>query len=466
MIKTKNLSYTYPQRGRGIAPMDITINPGEIVHIKGPSGCGKSTLARCITGIIPHLYHGSMEGTVLLDGMDTASTPLWQLCETAGFVFQNPSLQMLGITVEEEIIMGLENLGLTSEEIEKKLIKSIKQFHLEDLKDRNPHTLSGGEQQKLSLAAVTAREPQVLVLDEPLSMLDISSAEELLGHIRNLQSLGITIVIFEHRTEHLHSMRDLRTIELKMPADHGIFTMQDIPDFPDSPGKDPGPVEIKDLHVALGDNTILENVNTLLEPGKVTSIIGRNGSGKTTLLRALTGLQKFSGSITINGEAPKLGLVFQNADLQLFNSSVSKEITYGIEAPDTKLYEWLIDSLRLQYYHDTPPLMLSEGEKKRVALASIIMSRPDHGILLDEPSLGQDTAHKKILIGLCHALAASGRIAAFTTHDLHLAVMADHLIIMGRGKIIGQGAPGELLKQEKLWKEAGLFIPPWLKENS
>ena len=187
MIQIQNLTYRYPRNPGGIQPTSGNFSPGEIIHIKGSSGCGKSTLARCITGIIPHLYRGDMEDRVTIFNQDTATTPLWRLFESMGFVFQNPSLQILSHSVQEEIIMGLENLGLDRDEITKRTLESFNQFNLGAMKDRDPRTLSGGEQQKLTLASVTARMPKALVLDEPLSMLDITAATELIQYIDSVE---------------------------------------------------------------------------------------------------------------------------------------------------------------------------------------------------------------------------------------------------------------------------------------
>jgi energy-coupling factor transport system ATP-binding protein len=157
-------------------------------------------------------------------------------------------------------------------------------------------------------------------------------------------------------------------------------------------------------------------------------------------------------------------MVFQNPDMQLFNATVRDEILYKVPDPDMHWYDWLVNTLGLCDYQDTPPLLLSEGEKKRVALAIALMRRPAHGLLLDEPSLGQDAAHKAQLMRLACSLAQAGRLVLMTTHDLSLAAQADRLLLMTRAGFVADGTPAEVLADRKAWKQAGLIVPDWLPE--
>ena len=212
----------------------------------------------------------------------------------------------------------------------------------------------------------------------------------------------------------------------------------------------------------LGGNAVLADFGFEARGGEVVAIVGRNGAGKTTLLRALAGLQKYEGSVTAGGERPDLGLVFQNAELQLFNASVREEILYRVRDPDMAFYGELLDALGLAEYEHTPPLLLSEGEKKRVALATVLMRRPRHGVLLDEPSLGQDAAHKAMLIRIARGLARAGQIVIMTTHDLMLAAQTDRLLVMAPGGLIADGSPGQVLRDPAPWAHVGLSVPQWV----
>jgi energy-coupling factor transporter ATP-binding protein EcfA2 len=460
IVRAQEAAYRYPQHNHGLAPISLSIEPGERVLIAGPSGCGKSTLARCFTGLIPHLYRGTLEGEVWLDRLSTVDVPLWQLAEQAGLVFQNPAAQMLAHSVEEEVVFGLENLGLPRETIGERLEEALVRFGLEGMRHRSPQTLSGGEQQKLALAAITARQPRVLVLDEPLSMLDGTAAAELVAHLARLAASGTTVVVCEHREEYLSRIPALRTLRL------GGMVPQEatVPKLHLRPAEVTAQrLEVEGLTVSLGGQTVLRNLSFSAEMGQVVAVVGRNGVGKTTLLRAMVGLQRHGGSVRMNGDRPDLGMVFQNADLQLFNATVREELLYRVPHPDMDLYGWLLAVLALDRYETVPPLLLSEGEKKRVALATVLMRRPRHGLLLDEPSLGQDVVHKAQLIRVARALAAAGQLVVLTTHDLTLAAQADRLALLGPEGFVAHGPPAEVFCDDVAWASLGLSVPEWIR---
>lgn len=209
----------------------------------------------------------------------------------------------------------------------------------------------------------------------------------------------------------------------------------------------------------------LQDVDLTVSRGERLAIIGPSGAGKTTLLRLLAGFQPYEGALEIAGEPgrnPALGMVFQNPDLQLFNASVRHEILHRLPDPDMEYYSWLLHALGLHAYEDTPPLLLSEGEKRRLALAMVLIHRPQHGILLDEPSLGQDARHKHTLIQALRAVAASGVIVLVATHDLELAAQADRLLLLSRRGIQADGPPARVLADSGAWHELGLTIPEWV----
>jgi energy-coupling factor transporter ATP-binding protein EcfA2 len=467
ILRAEKVSYTYPQDHRGVAPVSFALQRGEALLINGQSGSGKSTLARCLSGLIPHLYHGEMTGDVWVAGRKTTDMPLWEITERIGLVFQNPALQMLKSTVDEEILFGLENLGLSRPEMKKRLELVLSQFDLEKFLKRSPFSLSGGEQQKLALAAVIARNPAILVLDEPLSMLDSTSAREFVNSLQDLSDDGgMTTIICEHRHPYLQSIASLSRLDLESTISDQVSKPEYISDYPIF--RKPFSLTINALTVTRGKNRILDNFSLECTSGQVNALVGRNGSGKTTLLRAMAGLQNYQGTIQCNdggdkaNAIPHFNMVFQNPDTQLFNPTVRDEILYKLSDDNKDLYAWLIEALDLKRYEDTQPLLLSEGEKRRVALATAIMHPHKHGILLDEPSLGQDSLHKEFLIRLLRKMAKAGWFVLFTTHDLELASHADRIILLTEQGVICHGSAKEVLNNQSAWHDAGLYLPPWI----
>lgn len=460
MLRANQISFRYPQEGHGLSSISLNVEPGKITLVTGPSGCGKSTLARCLMGLIPHLYHGEISGEVWLNGYRTDEVPMWQLAEKAGMVFQNPAAQMLAPTVEDEIIFGLENLGLAHDEITSRLETALTDFNLTHLRHRNPQTLSGGEQQRLALAAILARQPDALILDEPLSMLDTTAATELIAYLQKFAAGGKALVMFEHRHEYLGGLPELHHIALDGKESETDFPSANLS------VRESFKLNIDQLHVQLAKREVIQNLNLEIDSGQIVAIVGRNGVGKTTLLRSLAGLQKHGGSVKVNmahgDETPNFGIAFQNPDLQMFNASVRDEMLYRLPNPDLNYFRWLISALGLERYENTPPLLLSEGEKKRVALGLVLMRQPAHGLLLDEPSLGQDQLHKTILIRLLRTLADSGQLVVMTTHDLTLASHADRLILLGPGgEVIADGLTNTVLNDSAAWQKSGILLPDW-----
>lgn len=465
VLQAKEISFIYPQNNHGLAPVSLTLSENEGVFISGNSGSGKSTFTRCLSGLIPHLYHGQFSGSVLIDNTDTRDLPMWQIADKVGLVFQNPAHQMLAPTVEAEILFGLENLGITRAEMKQRLEEIFTLFQLHSFQDRSPQTLSGGEQQKLALASILARQPDVFIFDEPLSMLDTTSALEFVSYVEKLIENGKSAVVCEHRDKFLQQSSRFRKFNLpgihQPPPD---FNNGNRPNYPET--LDHFQLEVKNLSVEKAGNQIIRNMNFSLDSGQIVAIVGRNGAGKTTLLRSMVGLQKFKGEMRVhfgsNYEQPKFQMVFQNPDMQLFNPSVRDEILFKISEPNMRRYDWLLEMLDLKRYEDTPPLLLSEGEKRRLALALTMMQDGKHGILLDEPALGQDQHHKDILIQMLKKLSHAGFLVIFTTHDLELAAHADHLIIISPQGIVAEGPTQTVINDNSVWQDIGLAKPEWM----
>jgi energy-coupling factor transporter ATP-binding protein EcfA2 len=181
--------------------INLKIEQGEYLVITGPSGCGKTTLCRAINGLVPQFHRGYIAGNVYVDGKNTREHNVAQLASTAGLVFQEPENQLVTLNVEREIAFGPENLGVDPTEVRRRVEELIEMLDLELLRDKHPHEMSGGEQQRVAIAATLALKPKILVADEPTSNLDPQSAETILELVSDLNKRDLTVVLVEHRLD-------------------------------------------------------------------------------------------------------------------------------------------------------------------------------------------------------------------------------------------------------------------------
>ncbi len=212
----ENLTFRYRDRPEAsIRDISFQLAPGELLLLAGASGSGKTTLIRCINGLIPRSYKGEVSGRVLLNGRDTAGMRLAAISQMVGTVLQDPERQILGTRVRNEVAFGLENLGLSREEIRGRIEAALHYLKIDDLRNRETFNLSGGEKQKVALAGILAMRPNILLLDEPLASLDPASALETLAMVRQLADEGMTVLLVEHRVEDV----------LKINPDRILFMM-------------------------------------------------------------------------------------------------------------------------------------------------------------------------------------------------------------------------------------------------
>ena len=204
-IEIENLHFTYPSRNtptlRGI---DARVDPQAFILLTGPTGCGKSTLLRTLNGLIPHASGGKLSGSVCVNGASVAKQPIAVTCQQVGLLFQNPEEQLFCIIVEDEIAFGLENLGLPSHEIDRRIDSALTQVGLAGFRHRQIASLSSGQKQRVALACVCAMQPQILLLDEPTSYLDPQATHDILEIIRDLnRKLGITVIVAGHQVNEI-----------------------------------------------------------------------------------------------------------------------------------------------------------------------------------------------------------------------------------------------------------------------
>lgn len=203
-FKLEDVSYKYPLEDREILKnINLDIKKGEFWAVIGKNGSGKTTLCNVLRRFVPDFYKGELKGRITLEGKELKDYSAKEIVQKVGFVFQNPFTQISGVkeTVFEEIAFGLENLALDAEYIRKRVEETLKLLHIEELRDKNPYELSGGQGQKVALASIIAMDPEIMVIDEPTSQLDPKGTEEIFEIIDILKKEGKTIILVEHKLE-------------------------------------------------------------------------------------------------------------------------------------------------------------------------------------------------------------------------------------------------------------------------
>lgn len=211
ILKAKNLEWKYALSDKKVLRgIDLGIKKGEFIGLIGPNGAGKTTLGKALTGLIPNEYNGEINGDVVVSGLNTKENTMAELSRKVGMVFSNPVAQITGarLTVEEEIAFGLEQLGIGREEMKRRVSNVLEWMKLKDAAERTPLQVSGGQKQKIALASLLVMQPDVLILDEPTSMLDPIGTRRVLNALEKLQKEEITTIFISHKLEKIAEFAD------------------------------------------------------------------------------------------------------------------------------------------------------------------------------------------------------------------------------------------------------------------
>ena len=508
-IEIENLRFIYPSRETPtLLGITARVPCGAFVLLTGPTGCGKSTLLRTLNGLIPHASAGELTGVVRLNGKDIAAQPLATTCQQVSLLFQNPDDQLFCTLVEDEVAFGLENLGFPPEEIKERITLALKQVGLIGFASRRISSLSGGEKQRVALAAICAMQPQVLLLDEPTSHLDPQGTRDILGIVKHLNSkTGITVILATHRTKEVAPLcshvwlMDEGRLYLDLPKAEAFQDTTpykhlgvQVPETENTPvDAEPKPPTLPLKHASnLAQPNALLNIQNLyfrypdtdtdavcnisckVPRGEVLAIMGANGSGKTTLIHLIAGLLRPStGAVTIDGKpcgqvklhqlAGKIGIVFQNPDLLLQAENVRDEVAFGpknLKFPPKTLKDRIDKTLTqfdLQNLSSEAPYALSRGQRQRTAVASTFSLHPDL-FLLDEPTTGQDAQHlHQLMDELCEEIRQEHKTLIFATHDTDLTLKyADRILLLRNGAVIYDGDPESAFADRELLQQASL----------
>ncbi|AJE87122.1 cobalt/nickel ABC transporter ATPase [Streptomyces albus] len=496
MIQFEQVTFTYPGAAEpALREVDLDLGEGELVLVTGRTGVGKSTLLGAVNGLVPRFTGGHLRGRVAVAGQDTAHFPPQEFAHLVGVVGQDPLAGFVTDTVEDELAYGMEQLGLASEVMRKRVEETLDLLGIAELRRRALSTLSGGQQQRVALGSVLTAHPKVLVLDEPTSALDPTAAEDVLAAIiRLVHDLGTTVLVAEHRVERVVQYADRL---LHLPGDGTVRDGAPAALLTDSDvappvvrlgrlaGWQPLPLSVRDarrragelrerlaghappasapgggavglaarrLTVTYGATVAVSQVDLDLHRGEVLALMGRNGSGKSSLLWALQGSgPRRSGTVDVSGTDPGkvparraralVGLVPQTASDLLYLETVDAECAQSDTESGTPegTCRALLDSLAPGIPGGRHPRDLSEGQKLALVLAVQLSSAPGV-VLLDEPTRGLDYHAKARFTQVVRELAAQGSAVVVATHDVEfVAGAADRVAVMAEGEIVADG---------------------------
>jgi energy-coupling factor transporter ATP-binding protein EcfA2 len=513
------------RREPALSGISIEIAAGERVLVLGGSGSGKSTLLQLVSGAIPHSVVAEVDGVVTIGGVDTRATSVVALSRSVGSLAQDPAAAVCLPTVEEELALPLENRAVDPAGISDLIDEALAAAGITHLRTRQTVRLSGGESQRVALAAALIARPAVLLLDEPTSMLDSAGVAAVRASIDSgVARYRPAVMLVEHRLDefagraglsglpnrsiildaagavaadgptrevfHDHA-RELLATGCWLPLESELDAVFGAAGGLDSPvvragllGFAGGATAANDAHplgapvlsasgLAVSPRAsrrrsrdtadpVVSGVDLDVRAGETVALLGANGAGKSTLLLTLAGLLAPVAG-TVAGGRP--GMVFQNPEHQFVAHTVADEIGFGLTAgpaTDARVAR-LLDDHGLAALADQHPHRLSGGEKRRVSIAAMLAH--DRPVLLaDEPTFALDRRSTIGVITALRAAARDGTAVVFSSHDLRtVATLADRVVVVSAGRIVADGLVFDVLRDADGLARAGIEVPPLLE---
>jgi energy-coupling factor transport system ATP-binding protein len=500
-LAVEGLTYRYPHAGAdALDGVSLALGAGEFALLAGRSASGKSTLLRAACGLVPHFHGGEVEGTIHVAGLDALDLGPGELAAVVGYVAQDPETQVVSTTVAAEIELPLELRGTPANDRARAVEEVALALAIPHLLGRTVDTLSGGELQRVALAAALVTRPKLVLLDEPTSQLDPVAGDELIWLLRRLnEEWGVAVLLAEHRLERCLAAADrvvamdagaisfdgspaeflawakdsdpaLETPAARLfslagiePLPVGVRAARSILEARNALGAEdrPSPSRVsegdgrasalaaltaKDLWVELERDDrlwdVLRGVDFEVRRGEKVALMGRNGAGKSTLLRAAAGLvEAAAGKISV---PDGIALLTQNPGDYLVRERVGDELPGDAGRAALRV-------VGLEDAADADPRDLSGGERQRLALAIALAGRIEGEglpglVALDEPTRGMDRARKGDLVALIASLAERGAGVVVATHDVEFAAeFAERVVLLGEGEAIADGPAAEVL---------------------
>jgi energy-coupling factor transport system ATP-binding protein len=491
-LAIEGLAYRYPRSpSNALEAVSLAVAPGEFVLLAGRSASGKSTLLRAACGLVPHFHGGEIEGGVAVAGLDAVAAGPAELAAAVGYVAQDPETQVVSTTVAAEIELPLEMRGDAPSARARAVEEVALALAIPHLLGRTVDTLSGGELQRVALAAALVTRPSLILLDEPTSQLDPVAGDELIWLLRRLnEEWGVAVLLAEHRLERCLAAAD-RVVAMEAgaiafdgpPAEFLTWAAAVDPAL-ETPaarlfslaGLDPLPTGVRQARQALAaaarpfrgsfrtqavqreprngevlgvrglwvelaaadrPRDVLRGIDLTIRQGERVALMGRNGAGKSTLLKTAAGLiEPVRGKLEVTAG---MALLSQNPGDYLVRERVGDELPGAAGAA-------ALAAVGLEHAAGADPRDLSGGERQRLALEIVLQGEPPAVVCLDEPTRGMDRGHKRLLAERLKELAAGGVAVLVATHDAEfVAAWAARTVLLGDGRPVADAPTAEVL---------------------
>jgi energy-coupling factor transporter ATP-binding protein EcfA2 len=504
LVMAERFSYRYPEAARAsLRELTLELEPGTFTVLAGVSGSGKSTLLRALCGLVPHFHGGEASGELSVGGLDVRDHGPGELAAVCGTVFQEPESQVVMSGVRAELELPLEHRGEPAASVARAVEETALGLGVAHLLDRRTDTLSGGELQRVAIAAAMVHDPPVLLLDEPTSQLDPVAGDELVWQLRRLnEDWGTAVVVAEHRLERCLPAAD-RVIAMvdgeiacdAPPAEFLRWASETRPALATPAarlfslaGLRPLPASVKQAHAGLRAAGITPG-----QPGRATERAeaapkrgarengarrwwrrGADAPAPALTLRDLW-FEVEDGPAILRGislelrPGERVALMGRNGA----GKSTLLRLAKGLAEPtrgrvertgyvalllqnpgDFLVHDHAVDdagvagvaSAGLAGREEANPRDLSGGERQRLALEVVLAGEPSAVVLLDEPTRGMDRIRKDELAARTGELAEAGAAVMVATHDTEFAAsLADRIVLLGQGVVIADGSPHDVL---------------------